>query len=303
MTETRLQNLPDEGGHWLYSFGELVFRTDTLSTSRPDRVIPLGGAAGIIMSFLTRYPEKVQGRRVLEPFCGSGPLGILACALGAAQVTCLDLNPRAIEYLEYNLQKNSLVGSQLDAVVGDVAEFEPAERFDLVVANPPFVPTPPCVGGVLHSASGVDGTLHAGVLATRLSDWLTPHGEAMISVFQIEKGGEPLLAQVFRDTLPDRSIEFTKGSRFRGVPFRDFARGYEEKLPSLQAVITQWIADLEDELGPDLTVDNYVVHVGPVDGNACVVIRDYDGSKYGEDLFRPRHSARSVALENIIGGS
>ena len=82
-----------------------------------------------------RYPAK----QVLDLCCGSGIQGLVASRY-AQQVTAVDLNPSAIRFARFNAQLNDIRNIQfhhgsLYAPVG-------ARRFDTILANPPFVPSP-----------------------------------------------------------------------------------------------------------------------------------------------------------------
>ena len=301
MTEIRLQFLSEEDGFWMYRFGDLVFRTESLATARADRVIPLGGAAGRIMSFMVRHQDLIRGRRVLEPFSGCGPLGLLAIHLGARHVCCADINPRAMAFLDYNLERNSLDPARLTRYVGDVLDFVPDEPFDWLLANPPFVPTPDGIQGAIHSAAGLDGNRLSSGLLSRLSSLLRPTGQALLSVFQIEARGEPLLARFCREKLGARRVEFTKGNQYPQIPLQDLVNGYREKLPDQRPMIDAWEERLTRDFGADLSVDSYAIHIGPEEEEAGVALRPYDGTKYGEGFFKPRKSARGVAHENLPG--
>lgn len=76
--------------------------------------------------------------RVLDLGCGSGTLALLAASRGADAVG-LDINPRAVAMAEINARLNGLTArflvSDIYAAVGDA-------RFDLIVAQPPFVMNP-----------------------------------------------------------------------------------------------------------------------------------------------------------------
>lgn len=299
VTDTRLQFLGDEGEHWIFGFGDLVFRTETLSTARADRVIPLGEAAGRIMDYMMRHQDEIRGARILEPFCGCGPMALLALHLEAGHVCAVDINPRALEFLEHNRLHNRLDSSRLCCVLGDIASYAPDEQFDWLFANPPFVPTPEGIDGAIHSAAGVDGNRLSSTLMSRLDVLLRATGQALMSMFQVEAGGEPLLARECEQLVPTRPVEFTKGNQFRGLAFGDFAEGYREKVPHMRRVIDAWEDSLVRAFGADLTVDTYAVHIGVEGAGHGVAFREYDGSKYGHGFFRPRSSAKSVAHENL----
>lgn len=113
-----------------------------------------------------------QGESILDLCCGSGIQGIAAAVLrgGNAHVTCIDINPRAVRFSRFNACLNNLDLSRFTAVVGDlytaldadvgnaaaaVQETDQFRRsklkyteadagnFDLILANPPFIPVPP----------------------------------------------------------------------------------------------------------------------------------------------------------------
>lgn len=96
---------------------------------------------------------------ILDLCCGSGIQGIAAAARrgGNAFVTCVDLNPRAVRFSRFNACLNRLEPTRFEAFVGDL--YHPLDAraalaksgwsrdgtgvFDLILANPPFVPVPP----------------------------------------------------------------------------------------------------------------------------------------------------------------
>ncbi|PTL60789.1 methyltransferase [Paraconexibacter algicola] len=87
-----------------------------------------------------RLPD-VTGARVLELCTGSGALALTAAARGAAHVVAIDRSTRAVAAVRLNAALNGLA---VDARRGDlVSALRPDERFDLVLANPPYVPVAP----------------------------------------------------------------------------------------------------------------------------------------------------------------
>ena len=54
MIEIRLKSLPDADDYWQYQFDDMVFRTESLSKSDHQRIIPLGQASGIQMAYIVR---------------------------------------------------------------------------------------------------------------------------------------------------------------------------------------------------------------------------------------------------------
>ncbi|GAA0896546.1 HemK2/MTQ2 family protein methyltransferase [Pseudonocardia zijingensis] len=79
------------------------------------------------------------GRRVLDVGTGSGALALAAARAGAAEVTAVDLSLRSVLATRLN---SRLHGLRVRVRRGDLFAPVAGERFDLVVANPPYVPSP-----------------------------------------------------------------------------------------------------------------------------------------------------------------
>ncbi|MBU5558050.1 MAG: class I SAM-dependent methyltransferase family protein [Candidatus Aenigmatarchaeota archaeon] len=73
-----------------------------------------------------RIAKKVKrGERVLVMFAGVGPYAIaIAKAQPKADIVCVEINPKAVEYADENVQLNKLVG-RIKNYVGDVREVVP----------------------------------------------------------------------------------------------------------------------------------------------------------------------------------
>lgn len=81
----------------------------------------------------------VSGAHVLELCSGSGALALTAAARGAARVVAVDRSQRAVVAARVNARLNRL--AQVEVRRGDLLEAVlPQERFDLIVANPPYLP-------------------------------------------------------------------------------------------------------------------------------------------------------------------
>ena len=84
----------------------------------------------------------VTDRRVLDLCTGSGVVAIAAAQIGARSVTAFDICPEAIRCARTNA---SSAGVVLDARVGSWTAALAVGPYDLVVSNPPYVPTSPDV--------------------------------------------------------------------------------------------------------------------------------------------------------------
>lgn len=83
---------------------------------------------------------EVAGRRVLDLCTGSGVAAVAAAHLGALSVTALDICPRAIRRAEANAAG---AGVTVDARLGTWTDALATGPYDVVVSNPPYVPTSP----------------------------------------------------------------------------------------------------------------------------------------------------------------
>lgn len=82
------------------------------------------------------YPAAVIGR-VLDLGCGAGSVA-LSLASRAEAVVATDINPRAIALARHNAALNGIASVQFRE--GDLFDAVRAETFDLIVAQPPFIP-------------------------------------------------------------------------------------------------------------------------------------------------------------------
>lgn len=111
----------------------------------PDRRaagLPSGDTVYPVCSDSVMLAEVVaeqQGARVLDLCSGTGVQGILA-ASWAREVIAVDVGRRAVAMARLNARLNGL--GNVVVRQGDLYEPVAGERFDLIVANPPFVPSP-----------------------------------------------------------------------------------------------------------------------------------------------------------------
>jgi release factor glutamine methyltransferase len=79
-----------------------------------------------------------NGGCVLDLCTGSGLLAVLAAREHAAEVVAVDLSRRAVLTTRLNAKLN---GVAVTAIRGDLFSPVRARRFDLIVSNPPYLPT------------------------------------------------------------------------------------------------------------------------------------------------------------------
>jgi 16S rRNA (guanine966-N2)-methyltransferase len=92
---------------------------------------------------------RIDGARVFDGYAGTGALGIEALSRGAAHVTFIENDPRAVKLIEANLASLGLgarsprEGSHaiIRAGFADAARQWPDGDFDLIVLDPPYAGT------------------------------------------------------------------------------------------------------------------------------------------------------------------
>lgn len=81
--------------------------------------------------------NAVTGRSVLDVGTGGGALALAAARAGAAEVTAVDLSLRSVLTARVNTR---LAGGSVRVLRGDLFDPVRGRRFDVVLANPPYVP-------------------------------------------------------------------------------------------------------------------------------------------------------------------
>lgn len=96
---------------------------------------PMGAREKLaLFNMITDY---LPGAVALDAYAGSGALGIEALSRGANHVTFVEENPRAAAVIRENLAELGLLEC---AVISkrDVKDFLPTEKFDIIIADPPY---------------------------------------------------------------------------------------------------------------------------------------------------------------------
>jgi hypothetical protein len=181
---------------------------------------------------------------------------------------------------------------------------EPECRYDLVVANPPFVPTPHGIEGTITSNGGPEGNRFVAILLQRLEEFLEPEGEALILVFQLVRKEQPLLVDLISRTLVRRPVELTP-SQERPISFEAFFKAYISLFPDARGEISHWRSALLERHGADLTLCHYVARVrAREDRPTSCVIRDDFAEQFGESFLVPSEDEDGIALgrafENFV---
>lgn len=164
-----------------------------LATGRPlgpEHVLGVGGASIMLARCTVRTPVG----HVLDVGTGCG-VQILHASRHAGSVVATDLSQRALAFARLNLALN---GVHAELRQGDLLEPAAAERFDLVVSNPPFVITPrtPSVPAYTYRDAGLPGDDVVRRLVTGVGAVLEPGGVAQLLGNWEDRDGDPWTERV-----------------------------------------------------------------------------------------------------------
>jgi release factor glutamine methyltransferase len=120
-----------------YLLGEWEFLGRTFTVD-PRALIPRGETEAIVEIARAAAPEA---RRILDAGTGSGILAVtLALERPEARVVALDRSAAALTLTRENARRHGVL-SRVGLLASDwTSALSPAARFDLAVANPPYVP-------------------------------------------------------------------------------------------------------------------------------------------------------------------
>lgn len=142
-----------------------------------------------------------RGARVLDVFTGSGVLAVAAGREGAREVTAVDISRRAAFCARVNGRLNR---TRVRGLHGDLFGPVAGERFDLITANPPYVPSEgdsiPRTGAARAWEGGPDGRVLVDRFAAGVRDHLAPGGTVLMVVSSLT-GEEQTLAALRRGGL------------------------------------------------------------------------------------------------------
>ncbi|WP_123664954.1 HemK2/MTQ2 family protein methyltransferase [Actinocorallia herbida] len=121
------------------------------------------------------------GARALDLCTGTGRVAIAAARRGAARVTAVDISRRAVLCAALN---GFLRRLRVRVRCGDLFAPVTGERFDLITANPPYVPRargrPRRHGRALAWDAGPDGRAAVDRICAGAADLLTPGGVLLL---------------------------------------------------------------------------------------------------------------------------
>ena len=134
---------------------------------------------------------SVRGARVLDGYAGTGAIGIEALSRGAAAVTFVDSDPRAVKLIEANLARLGTSGAIIRAGLADAITRLGGQVFDLIILDPPYADTAAAAALAAADALAAPGTRVVLEHATRHA---APAGHAGLRLMRTVKAGDSALS-------------------------------------------------------------------------------------------------------------
>lgn len=177
-------------------------------------LIPRSPLAEFIQKHCPPWFETREPLRILDLCTGSGCIGI-ACAytFPEAEVDLVDISAEAIAVCETNIEQHGL-HDRVRAIQSDLFDALVGQKYDIIISNPPYVPSEEYLGlpqefhrePALGLAAGVDGLECAIPILEQAAHFLSPNGVLVVEV----GSATPALIDSFPE-MPFQWLEFDNG--------------------------------------------------------------------------------------------
>jgi release factor glutamine methyltransferase len=151
------------------------------------------------------------GASVLDVCTGSGVIAVAAARAGAGAVTAVDVSRRSVMTVRINAALN---GVRVRALRGDLFAPVAGERFDIIVSNPPYLPSEeealPGEGAQRAWDAGTDGRVLLDRICADAGAHLNPGGAVMLVHSELI-GLQPTVAALERSGLAVDVLERRRG--------------------------------------------------------------------------------------------
>jgi len=153
-------------------------------------LVPRSPMAELIANHFEPWVDSHRVHRILDLCCGSGCIGIAAqYQFPDAELCLADLSAGALEVAAINLQRHDLEGV-VELYQSDLFDSIPAQKFDLIVSNPPYVDAEDMAAlsdefraePEMGLAAGVDGLEFVERIIGSAPDYLSADGALFVEV-------------------------------------------------------------------------------------------------------------------------
>lgn len=195
--------------------------TDPFEYQGTDQVLPIQPEQLFFMDKIKS--DKIKNAKVLEIGLGSGILSIFCSIMGASKVIGLDINLRAKNFTGFNSLLNGVEDKieirdgSMDYVFKNVAN----EKFDYIISNPPFEPTPPGMDYYMNSSAGIYGLDFLELLFKDSESLLKDGGHLQFVTMAPGNEKEPfLLRELLNKYFPGKKIDVIVDTQ--PIKYKDF---------------------------------------------------------------------------------
>ena len=190
----------------IYPMEELFITSDRRHSFDSTASVP---PSDLVFSPMTRETQRFlrlmpreSCDHLLDLCAGSGVAGLTAAAKFARRVTLVDVAARSVRFAEFNVALNGL--SNVRVLRGDVYEPVAGERFNVIIAHPPYVPA--LETEFVFRDAGVDGEQVTRKVIAGLGAHLVVGGQFFCECMLTERTGVTLEERL-REMLGDESEE------------------------------------------------------------------------------------------------
>jgi len=152
--------------------------------------------------FVNSLPNTPCGR-LLDLCAGSGVAGLLAASTYAKSAWLCDITERSTRFAEWNARLNGT--KNVTTLQGDLYEPVKGEKFDRIVAHPPYVPATEIK--YVFRDGGEDGEQVTRRIIEGLPEYLAPGGQCFLVAAVTDRAGAPFEQRV-RQMLGKSAGEF-----------------------------------------------------------------------------------------------
>ena len=135
--------------------------------------------------------SAVHGAKVLDGYAGTGAIGIEALSRGAASVTFVERDPRAVKLIEANLAALGATGVIMRAGLADAVARLSGQVFDLIMLDPPYGNT--AAAEALDAADAVTSA-DTRVVVEHATRYAPPAGSSKLRLTRTVKAGDSALS-------------------------------------------------------------------------------------------------------------
>jgi methylase of polypeptide subunit release factors len=205
-----------------------------------DFVVGVGPAGQTLAALTIRRPVA----SALDLGTGQG-LQALRAARHAERVVAVDVNARALEYAAHNAELNGI--ENVEWRQGSWFEPVAEERFDLIVANPPYVISPE--SGLTYRDSGEPGDALVLRLLGELPAYLEEGGFGQLLCNFVPRPGD------WPGTIKDATAESgcdVVVLKYSDIPPDEYAEGWNQSLRSadhraFDAAVERWVTHYREQ--------------------------------------------------------